>query len=101
MSISTFASVIPPNTAQNLFRLCLDLAWNRRLIGREGQLHRHLVARDLNSLDQSKRNNIAAEAGIFYRLERCFDLFFSDRHEWRRTYAAIARKERMTRRAVV
>ena len=80
ISISTFACPTPGRRAQNCFRLRLDRLRNGRLVRGERHLHGDRVALDLDALDQTERDDIAAEAGILYGLQRFLDLFLGDRH---------------------
>ena len=70
----------PINGTQGFFRIILDRGGNVWIVGRKRQLHLYFAVVDLDRLNQAKRNDVAAEAGISNRLERVCDLFFRNRH---------------------
>jgi hypothetical protein len=65
---------------QSRFGALFDRLRDARVIRREGHLHGHIRAFDPHILDESERNDIAAEAGIFDGGELGADLVLRD-HE--------------------
>ena len=80
MSIRTFRFAHAGEIAQRTFRFVLDRLRNGGVVRGERELHGDVAIARIDSLDQAKRNNIAAEAGIFHGLERFFDLILGNRH---------------------
>ena len=66
--------------AQRVFRFVLDRLRNRRVIRGQRELHGDVAIARLDSFDQAERNDVAAEARIFHRLERFLNLILGDRH---------------------
>ena len=70
----------PGKIAQRAFRLRLDRLRNAGSLVASANCTSHFAVGELDAFHEPERNNVAAEAGIFHRLQRFFDLFFGDRH---------------------
>ena len=66
--------------AQRPFRFVLDRLRNGGVARGERELHDDVAIACVDSLDQAKRNDIAAETRIFHGLKRFFDLILGDSH---------------------
>src|SRR5262249_21756862 len=67
-------------TAQDLVACFLDGLRARRIIPRQRQLAHDVAVARFDSLHQPKRDNIAAESGIFHRLKRFPNLILRNSH---------------------
>ena len=66
--------------SKNIFGLGFDGARDRGVIRSQRHLHARFGIRRNDFLDQTKRNDVPAESGIFHRLQCITDLFLSKRH---------------------
>ena len=80
MSIRTFASRTPARLRSAFSASFLIVCGIAGSFVAKRELHDDVAIARLDSLDQAERNDVAAEAGIFHRLERFFDLILGDRH---------------------
>jgi hypothetical protein len=79
-------------TTKGRFRFGLNRLRNSRLVRSDRHLHDDAAAVDPDGFDQTERDDVATEAGIFNLLQSFLDLLFGDSHG-RLSYGPTAREQ--------